>query len=304
MNLKKLLDEAKNSLAVLRHDLLLSNGSDVLHCFFEGQTDESFYGTHIRSYLKAEQKLVSHFCGNKDSVYKAFTELHSKIKPPTLGLFFVDKDLDDLIPVNRIVDPAIHVTDTYSIENYLSHVFVIERAIAEIYKLGSGHSACLALCSAYNTEYNTCAEFLTHVMAWILFHRRQGNRPNLNNIKLNEMCEVSSDFIFSARPFSSLISDLDKWTQVSTPASYINNSHQHLLKELSTYKKESILRGKFVLWFVVLFLKAVKSKISDHEPSRTISVDISAKTALDLLGPRCQIPVSLSAYLDVRLRVH
>lgn len=301
MNLKTLLDEAKNSLAVLRHELLLSNGANALHCFFEGQTDESFYGTHIRSYLKAGQKMVGHCCGNKDSVYKAHADLLPKIKPPTLALFFVDKDLDDLIPIPRLADPAIYVTDTYSIENYLSNVLVIERAIGEIYRLGSGHTACAEMCKLYCTAYTQSSYFLSQLTAWILFHRRNGSRPNLNNINLDQICKISDDFAFSNNPLATVVPLLDIWTQVTTPGDYLTTYHAALESELGTYPREKIIRGKFVLWFVVLFLRVVKNKLVNHTPRRIINADISSKTALDLLGPRCALPASLSQYLDFHL---
>lgn len=301
MNLKALLDEAKNSLAVLRHNLLLNNGVNVIHCFFEGQTDESFYGTHIRLHLKAEKKMISHFCGNKESVYKAFSEISTKIQPPSLGLFFVDKDLDDLIPIQRTVNPAIYVTNTYSIENYLADASVIERAIAEIYRLGSGHAACIAISQAYITEYRKCTAFFTQLTAWILFHRREGNRPNLNNIKLEQICQINQEFEFSAKTLGIAIPLLDKWTKVTTPEDYLSTHHTILEVELSNHSAESILRGKFVLWFVVIFLKVVKNKIVSHPPTRNISTEISMKTALDLLGPRCTTPPSLDRYLAMHL---
>lgn len=303
MNLKSLLDEAKNSLAVLRHNLLLSNGANVLHCFFEGQTDESFYGAHIRLHLQTGKKLVSHFCGNKDSVYQAFTELNKKICPPSLGLFFVDKDLDDLIPIQRVIDPVIYVTNTYSIENYLAEIHVIERAIAEIYRLGSGHSACNAFAQAYKTGYSKCAIFFTHLTAWILFHRRKGNRPNLNNIKLEHICQINQNFQFSAETLVAAIPLLDQWTQVSTPEDYLSAHHTILNGELANYSTESILRGKFILWFVVIFLKVVRNNIEVHPPIRKISTEISIKNALDLLGPRCTTPPSLNRYLAMHLQV-
>lgn len=297
MNLKALLDEAKNSLAVLRHELLLSNGADIVHCFFEGQTDESFYGAHIRPYLKIGQKITSHFCGNKDAVYNTFSDLHSKIKAPTLGLFFVDKDIDDLVPVGRISHPSIHVTETYSVENYLADVVVIERVIGELFRLGSGHRACTELCEMYHKEYEKCSDFLLQLMAWILFHRRNGQRPNLNNIKLEQLCGVNDQFQFWSLPFSDAITSLDKWTQAVTPPTYLADSHPQLLTELKLVKRESVLRGKFVLWFVVVFLRIIRSNIAAHEPSRTINVEISVKTAIDLLGPRCPTPASLSTFL-------
>lgn len=301
MNLKTLLDQAKNSIAVLRHDLLLNNGSNAIHCFFEGQTDESFYGSHIRKSLGNARHFQAHICGNKDSVFSTFQELSGKIKPPTIGLFFTDKDIDNIIPVNRPKHASIYTTELYSIENHLADLDVIDRTISEVFRLGSGHAVCAALLATYQTQFEKSSKFFTEVMAWILFHRRTGSRPNLNNILLNSLCNISPQLEFHSLNIGEAIPQLDQWTEANTPANYLHDFHQALVDEINSYPKYSAIRGKFVLWFVVAFLNAVKNEICNHAPRRKISTEISIKTALDVLAPRVQTPATLSSFLRQHL---
>lgn len=153
-----------------------------MHAFFEGKTDESFYGTFLRSELPIKWRLKTYICNNKDGVYFHFEQLknlHSNVQPL---LFFVDKDIEDIIPFPRVADERIHVTDYYSVENYVVTSDCIERIWAEIFRQGSGTSVALELSSTFENALSTAHDIFLDMMSWILFHRRQGNRPNLDCI--------------------------------------------------------------------------------------------------------------------------
>src|SRR5882672_6397787 len=102
------------------------------HAFFEGHADIVFYKPLIQRHTEAHGRLFTYRCEGKSLVYDAFKAITGR-HPNCRGvLFFVDKDIDDIIGEPWPTDPRIYVTDVYSIENYLVCREALRRVIDDL----------------------------------------------------------------------------------------------------------------------------------------------------------------------------
>lgn len=298
------LDTLKESLSdstVLKHEFLLCyNPSEkIVHAFFEGKTDESFYGTFLRAELPELWRLKTYICKNKDGVYYHYEQLkklHSEMQPL---LFFVDKDIEDIIPFERAQGPTIHVTEYYSVENYVITTDSVERVWAEIFRQGSGSGVALELSKSFNDALNAVHDILLDMMAWILFHRRMGNRPNLDCIITKDLFTISEELLLT-RNFTTteLYEHLDLKTKSKTDNSEYSKI-KALRNDLMSYEPKAVIRGHNEMDFFIEFykkLKAVVAKESDNKIKP--QPDITSSNVLDILGPRTVIPESLKKFLQ------
>ncbi|MBH3909948.1 DUF4435 domain-containing protein [Pseudomonas aeruginosa] len=305
MDFLKLLSEALGDTSVIKHEFLLcyQPTENILHAFFEGKTDESFYGTHIRNSKPEDWRLKTYICGNKDGVYfqhQQLGHLHAKEQPL---LFFVDKDIEDIIPFPRVTDGNIHVTDYYSIENYIVTGVAIRVVWAEIFKQRSGTPASDAIEEAFSKSLEAFHQLFYKVMAWVLFHRRHNRWPNLDCILTKNLFSLDNDLCFmeTIPDIERLYSHLDERTKQKTDIEHF--AEIALCEtELRRFPAKAIVRGHNEMDFFIEFYKKLKSIVAQASkgPLR-LPTDISDNNVIDIMGPRTAIPQSLKAFLDRHL---
>jgi hypothetical protein len=90
-----------------------------IHIFHEGKDDPSFYSNYLERGRLKRQRVYYYLFNNKKGVYFHYEKINwLKFKKNRL-LFFVDKDLDDILEIKYPHDQNIFVTKYYTIENYL-----------------------------------------------------------------------------------------------------------------------------------------------------------------------------------------
>jgi hypothetical protein len=301
MSFLKELEDSLSEVTVLKHDFLLcySRTEKIVHAFFEGKTDESFYGTFLRAELPNGWKLKSYICKNKDGVYYYFEEFkHMHLIAQPL-LFFVDKDIEDVIPFLRIADEKIHVTDYYSVENYIVTSDLVERIWAEIFGQGSGNKVADEISRTFDKVLRDVHLIFLDMMAWILYHLRNGSRPNLDCINTKDLF-ILEDSLVCTRTLGleALYKYLDTKTKVSTNISeYLNI--QTIRVELDTYEPKTVIRGHNEMEFFIVFYKKLKhiaAKASENKIKP--QPDITLSNVIDVLGPRVPMPSSLRVFFD------
>jgi hypothetical protein len=298
------LDTLKDSLTdstVLKHEFLLCyNPSEkIVHAFFEGKTDESFYGTFLRTELPELWRLKTYICNNKDGIYYHYSQLenlHSDIQPL---LFFVDKDIEDIIPFPRIQDPKIHVTEFYSVENYVVTSDCIERVWAEIFRQGSGSGVAIELTSTFEQALSAVHDIFLDMMAWILFHRREGNRPNLDCIITKDLFTINEELMLN-RNFTAI--ELYEYLDLKTKLNTDKNEYSTistLRDELMVFEAKAVIRGHNEMDFFIEFYSKLKSVVAKESNNKIRpQPDITNSNVLDVLGPRTAIPNSLKHFLE------
>ena len=132
LRVEDLRRERENPRTAFLQFLLNAKLPNIIHSFFEGQDDLSFYTNFINSFTQDPDKLhLTYICGDKEGVYKAYGLVMKANRPGTF-LFFVDKDLSDILNEKYLQATNIYVTEFYSIENYIVTEYMLRRIWAEI----------------------------------------------------------------------------------------------------------------------------------------------------------------------------
>jgi Protein of unknown function (DUF4435) len=313
MNKKTFLDtlaDAITSPTVALHEFLLELKiqNKIIHAFLEGKTDESFYGSFIRRIKDDDYELKTYTCGNKDGVYYQFDQLCNRKTGNNIVLYFVDKDIEDIIPYPRNKDPKIFVTDCYSVENYIVNNEILEQVWGEIFRQRSGNEASKLILAKFTSCSNEFHRLMLTIMAWVLYHRRdieqKNNKINLDCIQLKKIYKVNEDLEFEL-----LIKDdgivrlLDEQTKCNTNYALWHKHIDALIGELEGYPALHYVRGHNEMEFFVYFINMVKNALNKAVgKAQKIHVELTDANAIDVLGPRVQIPNNLEEFLYKNIR--
>lgn len=301
MNLLEYLNEELANNNIDHHLFLISYNpqNKVIHCFFEGKTDESFYGTTIRNFLPSEYKLKTYICGKKDNVLFHYRELGYKTSNKQPLLFFIDKDIDDIIPIDVDKSESIYETDYYSIENYIVTNSSLLQLWAEVFRQSSGTAVADKLNDLFSEAYNEYNKIALQFMAWTLYHRRKGGgRLNLDCIKTSDLFTIDENLkLTPSFELADLYQYLHLKTKVNTQADELE-SIQECLNELSAFEIKKISRGHNEMDFFIEFCKALRKTSANVETVKiTTQLDINCANAIDIMGPRIKPHQSLLSFL-------
>lgn len=218
-------------------------------------------------------------------------------------LYFVDKDLSDLLQEDCPMGTDIFVTDYYSVENYLVSEEMLDIIWEDFFNFyGKNKPEFPPFCKQFQKELRRFYDYIRPVMIWIIHHKK--NRANLSfsRIKLHELFEVNESLELRRKiegDVQSLIAKLDKSCNLTTTTQYFEEEKDIILE----LNPKTYIRGKFEVWFFVQFLKALV-KFIKKEMKIEISVEqglLKEKIIVKLLGPRLKIPKSISKFLERNL---
>src|SRR5262245_6597495 len=105
---------------------------EILHVFFEGIEDECFYANFLNNKLPETWSYIPYNCSGKKFVYDIHRRINWKAYSSNKVLFFVDKDLSDILPETYPSADNIFVTEFYSVENYITTDYMIRRVFREL----------------------------------------------------------------------------------------------------------------------------------------------------------------------------
>jgi len=272
------------------------------HAFFEGHPDKAFYRPFIENHTRGRYRLYTYRCEGKSRVYDTFREISAR-HPECRGvLFFVDKDVDDILGVPWPTDPRIFVTDVYSIENYLADRSVLARLINDLLRFKNVSYPTDPLLEHFDRQLQRFYRRITPVMAWVVYSRRMAKRPNLGNVQMGHLLSFSSDCTVRFGPRGRL-GYLDASAGISTPTG-AGIHMRRVAKELSRIPPKRIVRGKFEIWFFVEFFKQLVAHLQSNaaEIGGTVRLQtpLEHSNAIEILTTRLQVPHSL----DLFLRLH
>ncbi|HEY6284112.1 MAG TPA: DUF4435 domain-containing protein, partial [Ktedonobacteraceae bacterium] len=217
-----------------------------VHAFFEGQDDVSFSTNFLRGFASNPKSIHPYRCGNKRGVYEA----HSKVKniwQQGRVLFFVDKDLSDILNEDWECASNIYVTDYYSIENYLVSEDTLFRVWTELF-----HFMNVTLdfseihLEKFREELERFYQFVLPITAWIVYLRRKGKRPNVNNISFPKFFYFGNDLTLEKSEELKLLGEVKLLELIcgeETPAGWPEESHP-IMDELSALTPKTYIKGK------------------------------------------------------------
>src|SRR6185437_11023641 len=143
-----------------------------LHAFFEGHEDCVFFRFFLRRIEDRGWRLYTYRCEGKSKVYEAFENIIRRMPNVSHALFFVDKDLDDILGTPWATDPRIYVTDVYSIENYLVTAAVLQSFVRDCVRSNFVGFDIDVIGTEFDAQLAKFHRKMLPVMAWILIARR------------------------------------------------------------------------------------------------------------------------------------
>jgi hypothetical protein len=261
-----------------------------VHAFFEGHDDVVFFSPHIEKRLPEGFRLFTYRCEGKPRVMDVFTEITKRAPDIRLTLFFVDKDLDDILGAPWPTDPRVFVTDVYSIENYLVSTQVLRRLLRDSIRLTGVSFNEDVIIAQFESQLRSFQERMLVLMAWILVIRRNGGRPNLSNLDLGAMWRISDDgqtcYVTGSR-----VHTLSRSTGVTLPRDSTRRLRE-ALRELRRMPAKRIVRGKFEGWFFVEFWKRLIAQL------RTLAAEEHGKVNIKIALTHTSLVTTLASYVD------
>lgn len=299
----EMLKAAKSGRVQVLHEFLTNfdPSSDRIHCFFEGREDEIFYRGFISSYTGC--KIVAYICGNKRDVY-AVCESVATHPGYRQSLFFVDKDLADLMNESYPLFERMFVTSFYSVENYLvrDDLFVrLCRDFIQCKGVVCNHDAVGDIFSAALAKFYA---LILPLMAWIVAVRRKGQSPNLRNIRLQTLFGLDSDLKPRKVMNRNRIAHLCTMCGI-TPIRGMAKDVREVLADLKARNPKQVVRGHFEGWFLVIYFKAfferVKTEAENIGGTAAMLPSVEHTNFVALTVPHLQIPQDLNEFLQINL---
>jgi hypothetical protein len=268
--------------------------------FFEAQDDATFFVHFLRPYLPDATRVYTYHCDGKAQVYQAFEGIIQHDPGVRAVLFFVDKDLDDILGVPWPTDPRVFVTDAYSIENYLVSGEVLQSFYRDAVRLRGVAFDFEAVLRHFDEQLAQFHRAIASTMAWVLVARRGGHKVNLSNVRLKDLFEIDANVHVRCRRglrFGSLCN-----SGGVTPRGSMYRQLLPLTRELRKMNPKRVIRGKFEAWFLVEFWKSVITHVQEvaREAGGTVSLRLPLEhsNAVAALAKHATIPRSLDLFLQ------
>ncbi len=306
--------ERENPHAALQ--LFLLNDAKVpsgVHAFVEGHDDLSFYMNFIRiSVADPDCVYPLYICGNKAGVYKAH-HLIMKASPRGTTLFFVDKDLSDILGEQWAQACNIYVTDYYSIENYLVSDDMLSRVWTELFHfthmIVSFNETCR---NKFQAALEQLYQFMLHVTAWGIYLRQKGQRPNMKNVRFTKFFVFAEDLTLEKSAEARRVGDTKLFESVCGAPVTIDTQAEFdaIIAHLTLLPPKVYVYGKLELEFFVEFVKKLVEYLwgyisglqinagQERQGSVQVLTQLSERNAVEVLGPRVSMPVSLRQFLQ------
>ncbi len=271
------------------------NKEDVF-AFLEGRDDPSFYFSFLANVIADIRQIHLYKCDNKHGVYRIYTNVMNLANKKSRILFFVDKDHSDYIGEENIVRSNIFVTEYYSIENYIVTENMLRRVWEELYNIKNYSIPYEIISDRFRTELDKFYKSMLPMSAWIIFVRRNGLKPCLDNVKLGKLFIFSTDFELEPVSEDSIFSYLEQVFSIEIPDNlYIELPN--VILELSKNEPKKYIRGKYELWFFIKFLEKLRELLLIEGGNNVnIRTTIGEANAIEILGPRIILPKSLQDY--------
>jgi hypothetical protein len=298
---------ARSGRTAVLHEFLLRYDPKQrkLHAFFEGYEDIPFYSGLIEQRLPQGDRLVTYRCGGKREVYELFHSVVQRYPKIKEALFFVDKDLDDILGEPWPTDPRIFVTDTYSIENYLVSTEVFARLCRDSLQMKRVEFPAERMVAQFERQLAMFQRLAIPLMAWIVAVRRSGQRPVLNDVNMGELFGVSIDCCVCVKSHGRL-RYLARVTGVLKAPGGLRQFLQ-IARELKRIPAKRIVRGKFEAWFFVEFWKSLIAQMralaKEAGGDVAVSVQLERSNFVHILAGRMVVPECLERFLALHLGI-
>jgi hypothetical protein len=280
-----------------------SPASSRVYAFVEGEPDRLFYRRFIERFGVTSSDLFVYNCDGKESVYRAYSDVVVRYPNCIRVLFFVDKDLDDIVGRQWPADPRVFVTQVYSVENYVVGRDAMKRYFEDFAKLRRVNVSIDTALDQFECELHIFYRLIRPLMAWIISARRSGATLNLNNLDLENLFQVTDVGIRKRRVVNRL-DHIRKMTQVNQTVPVWRQVRATCV-ELKRMQPKRFVRGKFEAWMFIhsamRIADALKKISTEGGGSVAFSAQLTQSTFIQLLCPIVSAPKELDTFLRFHL---
>jgi hypothetical protein len=298
----EVLGEALNNVDEGYHEFLLRYKKDAqcVYGFVEGKDDPSFYGCLIEPQLPEEWSITLIPSGNKKKVLKSFQSFNWINFPKKRICFFIDRDLQDFLNSPQPLETNIYITDGYSIENSILKPPILIKMLSEVYQITQLRpEEEQSLIQILQENENIFFEAIMPLMGQILLWQRLGKKPNLNNLKLEDLFSFSQEKLVPVER-SILLQKAANQLNCNLCEDYKITAAENEIRNHNC--SWAMVRGKYVLWFFIKQCEAIWKASTSllprflSKPSKRIEFGLN--NAILLWGPRSRIPESLRKFIE------
>lgn len=281
-----------------------SKSAKFVYGFVEGKEDPAYYRGFIDLMLPDDWQAELWVAGNKERVYEIHELIDWRRFSKKRVCFFVDRDLSEIIPENLRQDSNIYVTSGYSIENDVVNKDMCKRMLAELFGLSAvDHAELEKVEVLFDSQLDKFCTLLIPVMAWIVAWKRAKKRTSLNDILMRDLFFFSTTSIqqvVEPKGHPDLVAYIHSQCKIALDQTIDVASITKLLTSKSNYRL--FARGKYLFWFLIEFCHAVHKNaptlFSSVHKTPKLSLTISYKNAMAVVGPRARPPHSLKKFLN------
>jgi hypothetical protein len=293
----KYLSEAASSEIAIVHEfrILYAQNDSSFHVFFEGGDDPLFYLPELRRRLKGNAPLHSHVCNGKPKLSLIRTEIHALQFDRTRYAFFVDRDYDDFLGTQITLDDRTYLTDHYSIENDVTTLESIEVLLTDFGGMSKADPAFKNITRAYQNGYDEFALRILPFSAWTISMRERGRKPNLNNVNLSNIFEITPAGRVKkrAQAFDTFRRNVGLQDEKDSCVHTMNWT-----RKLRKIERGKWMRGKYQLWFFRNYLLLLAAKLYSKGVSRwKIPLPLREDRIFEAVGGRLSMSGTLDAFL-------
>lgn len=294
--------QAQSDISSFHQFMILYDDSDsAFHLFFEGDEDPVFYLPYVRARLES-QSIRSYICGGKKAVMSVRSSIEDGGYNINKCLFFLDRDYDCYLGTQDNPHPQTYLTDYYSIESYLTTDEAAEIILVDMMGMSHADPAYARINARLREARAAFAKTMLPWAAWCLASKARGEKPNLNNARMNRVMTFSNGGVLSIKKnaFQLFRRDIKSDTEVS---------RSEMIQWIRSIKGQDCrlwIRGKFELWMFETFFVAchrdlaVQRKAEGGRVPRLPSA-LRERSSFDLFGGRLRVPATLATFLNERL---
>lgn len=299
-----LAEEAKSDIAAMHQFRILYDSTKTTYpFFFEGEEDSLFFMPEARRYVSNN---VTHIydCGGKRSVIKVRDDIKADGYNVDTCLFFVDRDYDDYLGTQILLDETTYITDNYSVENDISSLAAARILMADVLRISQADPEFAKIENTLIEAYKIFRLEVRTLIGWILAAKEEKCSPNIRNTTglKNIVTFVNAKPELTGKGFA----EFKKKVVVDGKLPPI----RAILKWTRRLDLETAglwIRGKYDIWFFhsILLIALEQANIRRKAAGgRGISIPTSIREGrvFEVLGGRVPVPPSLQAFYECRLR--
>lgn len=295
--------QARSGASVFHEFRLLASSDGSVHSFFEGEADSLYYAPAIRRKASG-RRIHMYVCDGKAGVaYVAAASKQSGYDISERCLFFVDRDYDDFFEGQPLVGELLHVTEPYSVENYLVGPEAVDILLKDFCGFSDSDPEMPGILAALEVGRRNYQSHMLTALAWAVACREGGQRPNFANVQLQKMYAVNADGTIVRRPKAF---EVFRRACIGSGAPPPLSAVRKWARVFRAMEPSTWIRGKFELWFfetltVTVAGAAVAMAKARGKKRVRVPAALIQRQTFDMLGGRLTPANSVDDYIERQL---